>query len=46
MYGQRDSHPGMFTYFPWFEYNPWMHYDESLYSAWTVPKSYTYDRPS
>jgi hypothetical protein len=22
MYGQGDSHPGLFTYFPWFEYSP------------------------
>jgi hypothetical protein len=31
MYGQGDSHPGMFTCFPWFGYSPWMHYDESLH---------------
>jgi hypothetical protein len=46
MYEQRDSHPGMFTCFPWFRYSPWMHYKESLYSAWTAPKSYSCDRPS
>jgi hypothetical protein len=46
MCGQWDSHPGMFTCFPWFGYSPWMHYDESLYFSWTIPKSYTCDRPS
>jgi hypothetical protein len=46
MYGQGDSQPGMFTCFPWFGYSTWMHYDESLYSAWTVPKLYACDRPS
>jgi hypothetical protein len=46
MYKRGDSHPGMFTCFPWFGYRPWMHYDESLYSAWTIPKSYACDRPS
>jgi hypothetical protein len=33
MYGEGDSHPSMFTCFPWFGYSLWMHYDESLYSA-------------
>jgi hypothetical protein len=46
IYGQGDSHPCMFTYFPWFGYSPWIHYDESLYFSWTIPKSYTCDWPS
>jgi hypothetical protein len=46
MYGQWDSHPGMFTCLPWSWYSPWTHYDESLQSSWTVLKSYTCDRPS
>jgi hypothetical protein len=45
MYGQGDWYLGMFSHLPWSWYGPWMHYDEYLHYAWTVPKSYTCDRP-